>query len=115
MSASQAQALSAIAFQLATALQAYEEEVAAMVAAPLDAEQYQRVSKRMDEMRMYATALPPLSVAWVEVLIRHFELTHGLWRAQQYRDATDLRALQARLAEAVFRLSRKCVQLMPSA
>jgi hypothetical protein len=115
MSASQAQALSAIAFQLAAALQAYEEEVAVMVAAPLDAEQYQRVSKRMDEMRMYATALPSVSVAWVELMIRHFELTHGLWREQQDRGATNLRALQAQLTEAVFRLSRKCVQLMPSA
>lgn len=115
MSASQAQALSAIAFQLAAALQAYEEEVAVMVAAPLDAEQYQRVSKRMDEMRMYATALPTVSVAWVELMIRHFELTHGLWREQQDRGAADLRALQAQLTEAVFRLSRKCVTLMPSA
>jgi hypothetical protein len=115
MSASQAQALSAIAFQLAAALQAYEEEVDSMVAAPLDAEQYQRVSQRMDEMRMYATAFPALSVAWVELMIRHFELMHGLWRTQQDRGATNLRALQAQLTEAVSRLSRKCVQLMPSA
>lgn len=115
MSASQAQACSAIAFQLAAALDAYEEDVAALLRAPLDAEQYQRVSRQMDEMRMYAAALPTVSVAWVEVMIRHFELTHGLWRAQQVPTARDLRRLQEGLSEAVLRLSGKCVQLMPAA
>jgi hypothetical protein len=116
MSASQAQALSAIAFQLAAALERYEEDVACMVRVPYDPVIYHRVSRRVDEMRMYAAELPVLSVAWVEVLIRHFELTHGLWRVQQDGPkAADLAQLQAQLAEAVRRLSRKCAQLMPSA
>lgn len=115
MSASQGPALTAVAFQLAAALEMYQQEVAGMVAAPQDAEQYQRVSRRMDEMRMYAAALPAVSVAWVELMIRHFELTHGLWRAQQDGGATDLRPQQAQLAEAVLRLSRKCGQLVPAA
>lgn len=116
MSASQAPALSAIAFQLAATLDAYEQDVAALVRAPLDTEAYHRVSRHMDQMRMYAAALPLVSVAWVEVMIRHFELTHGIWRMHKDgADAADLRALHGQLREAVRGLARKCVQLMPSA
>lgn len=116
MSVSQGAALSAIAFQFAATLDAYEQDVAKMMAVPFDPERYRRVSAHMDAMRMYAAELPPLSVAWVEVMIRHFELTHGLWRAQKGGDASvDLRHLHAQLHEAVQRLARKCVQLMPGA
>ena len=115
MSAPQFQALSAIVFQLAAALESYEEDVAAMVESPMDADLYRRVSAHVDRMRMYAAALPELSVAWVEVLIRHFELTHGLWRAQTQPAQVQLPALHGALREAVRRLSRRCVQLMPAA
>ena len=115
MSVSQAPALSAIAFQLAAALDAYEIEVAEMLRAPEDLDLYQRVSRRMDEMRRYAAALPILSVPWVEVLICHFELTHCLWRAQQNRGVDDNReVLHARLRHACERLSALCVRLMPA-
>ena len=90
-----------------------------MVRAPRDANACQRVSRRMDEMRMHAAALPPVAVAWVEVMIRHFELTRGLWRAQQGPSVPcDLAGSQEQLRDAVSRLSRlsrKCVQLMPIA
>jgi hypothetical protein len=116
MSASQLPALSAIAFQLAAALDAYEQDVAAMVRAPLDLEAYHKVSRHMDQMRMYAASLPTVSVAWVEVMIRHFELTHGLWRSHQdSRVTVELKELHAQLRQATSHLSRKCVQLMPSA
>jgi hypothetical protein len=115
MSAPQYQALSAIAFQLAATLEAYDEGVAAMVAAPMDAELYRRVSGQVDQMRMYSAALPTLSGAWVEVLIRHFELTHGLWRAQREPESVALPELHAQLRDAVRRLSDRCRQLIPSA
>jgi hypothetical protein len=117
MSASHAPALSAIAFQLAAALDAYEQDVAVMVRARFDPDVYQRVSRRMDEMRLYAAALPSLSVAWVEVMIRHFELLHGIWKGVQNpdADAARLQDLHRELRAAVQRLSRKCVQLMPAA
>jgi hypothetical protein len=55
-------------------------------------------------------------VAWVEVLIRHFELTHALWRLQHDGSASvELAALRKNLFDAVLRLSQKCTQLMPSA
>jgi hypothetical protein len=115
MSASQFQALSAIAFQLAATLETYEEDVAAMLRTPTDADLYRRVSGHVDQMRMYAAALPPLSVVWVEVLIRHFELTHGLWRAQREPGAVPLTELHSALRDAIRRLSKRCVQLMPAA
>jgi hypothetical protein len=115
MSASQFNAFSAIAFQLAATLETYEADVAKMLKAPLDAELYRRVSGHVDQMRMYAAALPPLSVAWVEVLIRHFELTHGLWRSQREPGTVELGPLHQQLLDAIRRLSRRCVQLMPAA
>jgi hypothetical protein len=116
MSASQAPALSAVAFQLAAALDAYEQDVAGMVRVPFDPELYQRVSRRMDEMRLYAASLP-LSGAWVEVMIRHFELVHGIWTSTQkgHPDPVRIAQLHRELRHAVQRLSRKCVQLMPAA
>src|SRR3954462_1766743 len=116
MSVSQGPALTAVAFQLAATLDAYERDVALLVGVPFNPEAYRRVSRQMDEMRMYSATLPALSVAWVEVMICHFELTHGLWRVQKEGgEAAELRELHVRLREAVRRLARKCVQLMPSA
>jgi hypothetical protein len=115
MSATQFQALSAIAFQLAATLEAYEESISAMLVAPMDPELYRRVSGQVDQMRMYAAALPTVSGAWVEVLIRHFELTHGLWRAQRDPETVVLSDLHDQLSAAVLRLSRRCMQLMPVA
>lgn len=114
MSASQFQALGAIVFQLAATLDAYEEAVGMLVQSPADPDLYQRVSRKMDDMRLYAAALPPLAVAWVEVMIRHFELTHAIWRSQAAGDrAADLAPLHDNLREAVQRLAHKCVVLMP--
>lgn len=116
MSASQAHALSAIAFQLAATLERYDEDVARLLKGPLDQDLYRRVSAHVDQMRMYAASLPAVSVAWVEVLIRHFELTHGLWRAQRdLAEATALPQLHAQLRDALSKLSRRCVELMPAA
>jgi hypothetical protein len=115
MSASQNLALSAIAFQFAATLENYQADVAGLLEGPFDPECYRRVSGHVDRMRMYAAALPPVSVAWVEVLIRHFELTHGLWRLQRDPGAVDLPQLHAQLEQAVQRLSRKCAGLMATA
>ena len=116
MSASAAPELSAIAFQLAAALDAYEQDVAQLARGPFDVDVYQRVSGHMDRMRMYAASLPSVSGAWGEVLIRHFELTHGIWRLQKdAATAGELAHLHAQLREAVRRLAQRCVQLIPNA
>lgn len=116
MSASQGPALSAIAFQLAATLEVYEEDVAALVRFPRASDLYLRVSRHVDAMRMYAAALPELTGAWVEVLIRHFELTHAFWRAQN--DGADPRVVgpfHQNLVEATARLRQLCARLLPAA
>ncbi|MGV3571164.1 MAG: hypothetical protein ACO1PB_11235 [Ramlibacter sp.] len=112
MSASQASAFSAIAFQLVAALERYEEDVGRLVRAPADPELYQRVSRHVDELRMYVGAFPSLSVAWVEVLIRHFELTHGIWKQQQAPAPDGLAALERNLVVAVSRLHQLGLRLV---
>jgi hypothetical protein len=113
MSASQASALTAITFQLAAAIEAYEHDVEKMVSHEMDPELYQRVSHHMDQMRMYAASVPRLSVAWVELLIRHFELTHAMWRAQNghadWQAVRDIREAQRNAAQA---LRRHCLQIL---
>lgn len=116
MFACQRPVLGVIAFQLAAALDEYERDVARLVRGPLDLVLYDRVSRQMDQMRQYAAALPPLSVAWVEVMIRHFELMHGLWRLQGGEPpGSGLASLHARLRAAVRHLSGECTALMPAA
>jgi len=113
MSASQASALSAIAFQLVAALERYEGDVGRLVRNPADMELYQRTSRHVDDLRMYAGAFPSLSVAWVELLIRHFELTHGIWRQQQQGPAPEGLAVQeANLRVAIQRLHRLGLRLV---
>jgi hypothetical protein len=115
MSASQAQALSAITFQFVAALQAYEEDVEQLLQSRFDPVVYQRTTTRMDEMRRYAAAIPQLSGPWVELMIRHFELTHGLFRAHQHRpEGVDMPLLHEQLRGSIQRLSKRCLQLMPA-
>lgn len=103
-------AQSAIAFQLAAALEEYEQDVERLAASRGDLELYQQVSGRMDRMRMYAASLPHVSVPWVEVLIGHFELTHCLWRIQSRQaQPDDLRAPLDRQRAAVRRLREVCL------
>jgi hypothetical protein len=64
---------------------------------------------------MYAAAVPTLSGAWVEVLIRHFEFTHALFRAhQQHGESDGLPRLHEQLQHAIERLSQRCLQLVPA-
>jgi hypothetical protein len=113
MSASQASALSAIAFQLAAALYAYERDISLMAAGRMDPELYQAIGRRMDEMRTYAASLPRLSVAWVDVLIRHFELTHGVWQVQQDKlAAAQIARLHEDQRQACARLRKQCLHML---
>lgn len=116
MSAGHTQLPSAIAFQFAARLEAYDQDVECMTACPSAPDVYHRVARHMDEMRLYAASLPELSVAWVELLIRHFELMHGLWQQQQgevQREAA--RELRQQHRGALQRLSRQCLRLIPGA
>jgi hypothetical protein len=113
MSASQANAVSGIAFQLIAALEAYLGEVEQLAQPRPDPETFHHVRLRLDEMRLYSASLPGISVAWVELLIRHFELAHSLWQAQQgLADPGAVGKVQSQHAEAAVRLRQHCVTLL---
>jgi hypothetical protein len=80
MTVSEIQAFHAIALQLAAALDTYEQDTQAMIAAWPDFERYRAVSEEVDRLRMYSSGLPETSVHWAELLIAHAELVHYLWR-----------------------------------
>jgi hypothetical protein len=80
MTVSEFQAFHAIALQMAAALDTYEQDTQAMIAAWPDFDRYRTVSEEVDRLRMYSSGLPATSVQWAELLIAHAELVHYLWR-----------------------------------
>ena len=115
MSASQAPALDAIAFQLAAALEQYDQDVTAMVDTWLDMDLYHQVSAQVERIRMYSAALPALSVHWVELLIAHAELVHSLWRLRFQEveaDRARLQQVRERHARCIASLRMRCLRLL---
>ncbi len=113
MSASQASAATAIAFQLIAALDRYKAEVEQLAALRVDPEAYHQLRLSLDEMRRYAVELPSLSIAWVELLIRHFELAHALWKRQQGGTEQDaFAALQESHRNCLETLRARCVRIL---
>ena len=82
MSAHESHALDSVALQLLAALEQYDAQTAATLAAWPDREPYGRMSDQVEQIRMYSANLPGAGVQWVELLIAHAELVHCLWRAQ---------------------------------
>lgn len=115
MSASQAPALDAIAFQLAAALDRYDTDVECMVDTWLDMDVYSSVSDQIEQIRLYAGALPHVSVFWVELLIAHAELVHSLWRLRFQEDPSERERLddvRARHSICVASLRNRCMRAL---
>ena len=89
MSAFEAPAFDAIAFQLVAALERYQLDAASVVDSWLDLGLYETCGKGMDEVQRYASSFPQLRAAAVELLIVHAELVQALWRRQQAIDPGD--------------------------
>jgi hypothetical protein len=89
MSATQAPAVSAIAFQLSAALENYQMQIDALADPWSQRPQYDLVSRGLDQVRMLKGALPQLSVHMVEVVICHMELMNALCLASSRREAGD--------------------------
>jgi hypothetical protein len=79
MSASHFPVLRATALQAATALARYERHVRGLAATWLDMDLYRTVSEEIDEIKLYCTVLPDVSLPWAAVLVSHAELIHALW------------------------------------
>jgi hypothetical protein len=86
-----------------------------MIAGWPDLERYRSVSGQIEQIRMYAAALPDARVQWVELLIAHAELVHLLWRVQYGETGLAMSdTLDARLhhTDAVAALRHRCQRLM---
>jgi hypothetical protein len=103
----------AIAFQLACALERYDEDSAEMVRTWLDMELYAEVSRRVDEMRLHCGSLSRLSVPWVAFLISHSELVFCLWRTSERPSSScpEVQACVSRHSAAVRDLRESCARL----
>jgi hypothetical protein len=115
MSAYEAPALDAVAFQLAAALDQYDHDVLRMMDAWIDIELYREVSDQVEKIRMYSSALPDVRVQWVELLIAHAELVHGLWRTHGARGGApgeSLDEVRQRHARAVAALRERCIRMV---
>ncbi|RYY98997.1 MAG: hypothetical protein EOO24_17840 [Comamonadaceae bacterium] len=114
MSASNAAAFDALAFQLAAALDRYDAEFAELMRRWPDMELYNGVSKRIDELRMVSASFPELSVQYVSLLIAHAELVHCLWKTQT-EPATasgNLAVARDEHQMAIRSMRRKCLRLL---
>lgn len=115
MSASFAPAVDAAAFHLIAALEKYGEDAGRMADTWLDMELYRSVSDQVEQIRIYSSALPQLSVQWVELLIAHSELVHCLWRLrfrEGPEDAALLSEVRLRHAACVASLRQRCVRFL---
>ncbi|MBC5763319.1 hypothetical protein [Ramlibacter albus] len=98
----------AIARQLLEALARYDRDLSLLVARGLDAELAQRVSEQFDLMRSYSTALPTLSVTWVELLISRFDMTHAMWSNRNGGTTHRVAKLHAYHRSIIDEARRKC-------
>jgi hypothetical protein len=102
----------ALAFQLAAALEQYEEQSAKMVRTWLDMELYAEVSGLVDEIRRYCASLSRLSVPWVVLLISHSELVFCLWRSDGQPSSTrEVQACVRKHSAALGALRQSCDRL----
>jgi hypothetical protein len=110
MSAFPRPALSAIAFQLAGALETYEARIDEVLTPPLSLAACRQASDQLDEVVMLKGALPQLAVQTVELLVCHTELMHVLWGAVK-ADARARADLVTRLQQAIRAMHGKCLRL----
>jgi hypothetical protein len=116
MSASASAAVDAVAFQLSAALEKYGHDAEKLIRDWPDMDLYREVSTQIDGLRMYSSALPHARVQWVELLIAHAELVHGLWRCEYGAPASgqreQLAQLRERHADCVAALRSRCLRVI---
>jgi hypothetical protein len=110
MSAFPHPALSAIAFQLAGALEEYQSAFDAFLRDRTAEDACRRVGDELDRVMMLKGALPQLSVAAVELLVCHTELVHVQLGALRCTSRQRAQLVQ-RHRDAVEGMHDRCVRL----
>ena len=110
MSASFRPAATAIAFQLAAALERYQIAFEGIVDGPRSLDACAGVSALLDEVRMLGGSFPSLSCDMVELLICHVDLMHSFW-GYGIEDQCSFAERVACHSSALARLHRKCLSL----
>jgi hypothetical protein len=110
-------ALTAIAFQLAAALERYQASFDELVDSWFDRNRCRAVVRQLDEIRKLGCSLPQLAVDMMEVAIRHTELLQSLWTkatviAPGAAIAGEIAALRSRHHSAVEAMRHKCLRLL---
>ena len=103
---------SAIAFQLAATLDAYEQELGRLRLVQPAPDTLAQLAQHFDQMQLYAASLPQLSVSWVALLISRAEFTHDLWRAQGAPEPGNLQILLEQHKEAIDGLRSRCRRML---
>lgn len=103
---------SAIAFQLAATLDAYEQELGKVRLGGPTVDTLAQMAQHFDQMQLYAASLPQLSVSWVALLISRAEFTHHLWRAQGRTETGNLQLLLEQHKDAIEGLRSRCRRML---
>jgi hypothetical protein len=101
--------LSAVAFQVAAVLEAYQLQIERLAADWRNRPLYRAVSAQLDEVGGLLGAFPQLAVDMVEVVVCHAKLLHLL---QSGDAAGDLSQLRSRQQDAVQTMRRKTLRLL---
>jgi hypothetical protein len=115
MSASQSQALDAIALQLVVTLERYDVATSAMLVDWPDLDGYRAVSDGIEAVRLYSSSLPEVRVQWAELLIAHAELVHVLWRGQYGGGGApedQVAAVRDRHMDCISALRNRCLRIV---
>lgn len=105
--------LNALAAELCSALDRYEQDVEDLVRSWPDPQRYRRVTDAMEQVRTASAPLPRLSVSFIELLIAHAELAQGLWNSRD--DQQPVESVWPAMEQhrgAVFRLREACLTIM---
>lgn len=99
----------AIATQLLAQLDAYDQELLALVERRRDPELARVLADRFDRIELYVPALPQVAAIWTEFLISRVELVQALWTiSSPSRVSGKLRALHVEHREQLGELRRRC-------
>ena len=109
-------ALRCSAFDLITALDAYDAASTQLVARWLDMELYEDFSKQLDAIRERGVSAPALTVLSLQLVIAHSELVCLMWQHSSVGvSATKMQEVQARHSHSIDALRAAAARLLRNA